>query len=221
SVPKSSSKPPMIDLVFGVTHPAHWHSLNIRRNPSDYSSFTKFGSGAVTYLQENFGGQIYYNPYVEVDGMVIKYGVVSIDHLLDDLKDWKTFYLAGRMQKPIKVLRDDARVHLANQTNLYNAVRTSLLLLPSEFTEEELFLCIAALSYKGDIRTLFVENPYKVNNIVYSQMDRFREIYRPILEDLPNVAYVRDSTLQVRKMNLKSNARKRRGPYNPKQLRRR
>ena len=38
---------------------------------------------------------------------------------------------------------------LALQTNRYNAVRAALLLLPFEFTQEELFLTIAGLSFTG------------------------------------------------------------------------
>ena len=36
--------------------------------------------------------------------------------------------------------------------NLVSALTTALLLLPSSFTEEELFLAIAGLSYTGDFR---------------------------------------------------------------------
>ena len=36
--------------------------------------------------------------------------------------------------------------------NLVSALTTALLLLPASFTEEELFLTIAGLSYTGDFR---------------------------------------------------------------------
>lgn len=41
------------------------------------------------------------------------------------------------------------------------------------------------------------ENPHKVYNIVYTQMDAFRSIYKPIIEDLPNVNYLPDGTIEV------------------------
>ncbi|TPX59224.1 phosphatidate cytidylyltransferase [Powellomyces hirtus] len=185
-----SKEAPMVDFLFGVTHPDHWHSLNIRQNRHHYSSLAYFGSKVVSNVQEKMGAGLYFNPDVHVAGLRIKYGVVSMDRLIRDLHDWETLYLAGRLQKPVKVLRTDARVTLANRRNLRASVRAALLLLPSEFSEEELFCAIA-----GDFRMKMGENPHKVFNIVYSQMDSFRELYKPIIEDLPNVNYVSESQL--------------------------
>jgi translocator assembly and maintenance protein 41 len=80
-------------------------------------------------------------------------------------------YLAGRLQNPVKILRDDPRVRLANQINLISAVRTALLLLPPSFNERELYSTIAGISYMGDLRmTLPTENPHKVANMVSHQL---------------------------------------------------
>ncbi|KAI8592247.1 mitochondrial matrix Mmp37-domain-containing protein [Geranomyces variabilis] len=190
-----SKDAPMVDFLFGVTHPEHWHSLNIRQNRHHYSALAHLGSKVVSNVQENMGAGLYFNPDVEVAGLRIKYGVVSMDRLIRDLHDWETLYLAGRLQKPVKVLRSDARVNLANRRNLRASVRTALLLLPTEFTEEELFCAIAGLSYTGDFRMKMGENPHKVFNIVYTQMDAFRELYKPVIEDLPNVNYVSESQI--------------------------
>jgi translocator assembly and maintenance protein 41 len=94
-------KATMVDLIFGVTHPEHWHSLNVRQNPSHYSCLKTFGVKAITYTQEKIGGRIYYNTDLVVNGIRIKYGVVSMHHLERDLLEWETMYLAGRMQKPV------------------------------------------------------------------------------------------------------------------------
>ncbi|KAJ3032602.1 Mitochondrial translocator assembly and maintenance protein 41 [Rhizophlyctis rosea] len=185
----------MIDLIFGVTHPEHWHSLNLRQNRSHYSAAGFLGSRGVYLLQDKIGAGMYYNPNR------IKYGVVSMDRLFRDLTEWETLYLAGRLQKPVRILRDDARTNLAARKNLRSAVRTALLLLPNQFTEEELFYTIAGLSYRGDFRMTFGENPHKVYNIVYTQMDAFREIYKPIIEDLPNVNYSPDGSTIVQDEN--------------------
>ena len=66
----SHQNQPMVDYIFGVTHPHHWHSLNIQQNPDHYSIMRRFGSNATTLLQEKFGAGVYFNPYVEIDGMV-------------------------------------------------------------------------------------------------------------------------------------------------------
>ncbi|KAI8909210.1 mitochondrial matrix Mmp37 [Gorgonomyces haynaldii] len=192
---KGYTKKPMVDYIFGVTHPEHWHDLNLRQHPSHYSFLKHLGAESIARVQR-LGPAIYYNTNIIFGDERIKYGVVGIEDLLKDLNEWDSLYLAGRMHKPVNILRPDARVQLANQTNLTNALRTSLLMLPERFTQEDLFLKIAGLSYKGDFRMTFGENPHKVYNIVYAQQDAFYKLYRPIIEDLPNVNYVSETELE-------------------------
>jgi translocator assembly and maintenance protein 41 len=124
---------------------------------------------------------------------MVKYGVVSIDTLCRDLTDWNTLYLAGRLHKPVKILRNDPKVLLANHVNLLSAVRVALLLLPESFTEHNLYTTIAGLSYMGDPRmSLAAENPHKVQNIVDNQLSNFRRLYSPLITQLPNVRFAKD-----------------------------
>ncbi|KAH8750825.1 mitochondrial matrix Mmp37, partial [Diaporthe sp. PMI_573] len=182
--------PKMIDFIFGVTFTQHWHSLNINQHRAHYSGLASLGSGAVSYVQDKMGAGVYFNTHVVVNGILIKYGVVNIDALCHDLTEWDTLYLAGRLHKPVKILRDDARVRLANQINLISALRTALLLLPGRFTELELYNTIAGISYLGDPRmTLPTENPQKVSNIVGNNLPNFRRLYTPLIENLSNVEF--------------------------------
>ncbi|KAI1817442.1 mitochondrial matrix Mmp37 [Poronia punctata] len=182
--------PKMIDFIFGVTHTQHWHSLNLTQHRDHYSMLGSLGSGAVSHVQDKWGAGVYFNPYVTVEGIQIKYGVVNIDTLCKDLSEWDTLYLAGRLHKPVKILRDDPRVRLANQINLLSALRTALLLLPPTFTEKELYSTIAGISYLGDPRMAFpTENPKKISNIVDHNMMNFRRLYAPLIESLPNVLF--------------------------------
>jgi mitochondrial translocator assembly and maintenance protein 41 len=180
----------MIDFIFGVSHTQHWHSLNLTQHRDHYSALGALGSGAVSAVQDKWGAGVYFNPYVTVNGTLIKYGVVNLDTLCTDLSEWSTLYIAGRLQKPVKILRDDARVRLANQVNLISALRTALLLLPPKFTEEELYGTIASISYMGDPRmSLPTEDPSKVANIVGNNLPNFRRLYGPLIENLPNVEF--------------------------------
>lgn len=180
----------IIDFIFGVTHTQHWHSLNLNQHRDHYSFLGSFGSGLVSWVQDKWGAGVYFNPYITVNGIMIKYGVVNLDTIARDLSEWDTLYLAGRLQKPVKILRDDPKVRLANQINLISAVRAALLMLGPEFTEKELYNAIAGMSYMGDPRMRFrSENPNKVLNIVKNQLPNFRQLYNSLVEDLPNVAY--------------------------------
>ena len=180
----------MIDFIFGVSYTQHWHSVNLQQHRDHYSAVGSLGSAVVSQIQDKWGAGIYYNPYVTVNGTLIKYGVVNLDTLCRDLSTWDTLYLAGRLQKPVKILRDDPRVRLANQVNLISAVRTALLLLPPKFTEQDLYKTIAGISYLGDPRmSLGAENLDKVTNIVIHQLPNFRRLYAPLIENLPNVSF--------------------------------
>lgn len=121
-----------------------------------------------------------------------------MDNLCADLLNWRSLYLAGRMHKPLRIIKDDARVRLTQQVNLTSAVRTALLTLPSDFTEIELFERIAGISYAGDPRMLLpAENRGKVGNIVRKQAPQFKELYHRLVTGLPGVHWpVHMSTIQ-------------------------
>lgn len=117
---------------------------------------------------------------------MIKYGVTSVDNLCNDLLNWRTLYLAGRMHKPLRIIKDDARVRLTQQVNLTSAVRAALLTLPEQFSETQLFETIAAISYSGDPRMILpAENRGKVGNIVRKQGPQFKELYQRLVVGLP------------------------------------
>ena len=181
----------MIDFIFGVTHTQHWHALNLQQHRDHYSLLGSLGSAAVSRVQDAYGAGVYFHPYVRVNGTLIKYGIVNLDTLCTDLSAWSTLYLAGRLHKPVKILRDDPRVRLANQINLLSAVRAALLLLPEAFAERDLYATIAGLSYTGDPRVRFAaEDPGKVAALVAHQLPHFRQLYAPLVRALPNVAFV-------------------------------
>jgi translocator assembly and maintenance protein 41 len=189
-VKAQKGSPKVIDFIFGVTHTEHWHSINMKQHRDHYSGLASLGSGAVSRVQK-WGAGVYFHPYIEMNGMLIKYGVTSIDNLVKDLSTWENLYLAGRLHKPVKILRDHPQVRLANQSNLLSAVRTAQLLLPPDFTESEFYSTIAGLSYLGDPRmALPTENKSKVNNIVENNMVHFRRLYGPLIKALPNLSFV-------------------------------
>ncbi|KAF7978482.1 hypothetical protein HWV62_45617 [Athelia sp. TMB] len=179
---------PMLDFMFAVTHPDHWHSINMQQHPGHYALHARaLGSGFVSKVEDIAPG-VWFNAYVPMQGVTIKYGVTTVDNLCADLLNWHTLYLAGRMHKPLRIIRDDARVRLTQQVNLTSAVRAALLTLPSSFPERALFEAVAGISYAGDPRmALPAENRGKVGNIVRAQAPQFRELYRGLVTGLPGV----------------------------------
>jgi translocator assembly and maintenance protein 41 len=93
-----------IDLIFGVTHPEHWHSLNLRQNRHHYSAMGSLGEWTVSKAQKSFGAYLYYNTNVKINGFDVKYGVIAMDQLLKDMNEWETLYISGRMHKPVSFI---------------------------------------------------------------------------------------------------------------------
>ncbi|KAH9480441.1 Phosphatidate cytidylyltransferase, mitochondrial [Psilocybe cubensis] len=186
---------PMLDFIFAVTHPAHFHSINMHQHPNHYPLHARLlGSSYVSRVQEA-GPGVWFNAYVPMNGVTIKYGVTTVDTLCSDLLNWQSLYVAGRMHKPLRIIKDDARVRLTQQVNLTSAVRAALLTLPEEFSETELFERITGFSYSGDPRmALPIENRNKVGNIVRKQGPQFKELYHRLVVGLPGVHWPVDGT---------------------------
>lgn len=181
----------MLDFVFAVDDPVTWHTMNLMQNRKHYSVLKFLGPRKISWIQDEHGAGVYYNTLVPVDGRIIKYGVISTDSLIDDLLHWKTLYIAGRLHKPVKILvqGENGKLRAALVGNLKSAVTASFLMLPESFSEEDLFLQIAGLSYAGDFRMVIGEDRSKVANIVKENVQHFRILYNNILQECPQVVY--------------------------------
>lgn len=187
------SERPQIDLILGVEDPIKFHEINMKQNPIHYSSLKWCGPAVLSRCQD-IGAGIYFNPFVTIAGYQVKYGVVSLDRVIKDLSTWDSFYLAGRLHKPVKILRENNAIKYWNQLNLKGAATVAKHLLRStknrqgkieEFNEFNFYKKITGLSYLGDIRyTLGGENPNKVNNIIDQNFHNFQIYYKPIYEDV-------------------------------------
>ncbi|XP_036995209.1 phosphatidate cytidylyltransferase, mitochondrial isoform X3 [Artibeus jamaicensis] len=147
--PSSDQKNAMLDFVFTVDDPVAWHSKNLKKNWNHYSFLKVLGPKFITSIQDNYGAGVYYNTLIMCDGRLIKYGVISTGILIEDLLNWNNLYIAGRLQKPVKIVAMNENVILrsALDKNLRSAVTAAFLMLPESFSEEDLFIEIAGLSY--------------------------------------------------------------------------
>ena len=173
---------PMVDFIFAVDDPLKWHGRNLKENSQDYSFMAKLGGKNFVNWLQGKGAGIYYNPYVDFEGQTIKYGVISTEDLVDDLNNWTSMYVSGRLHKPVEILKSNFGIDHAMKINLENAVNVALLLLPYQFTEKETYETIAGISYLGDSRMKFAETPDKVKNIVGKNLEGFRELYHETIE---------------------------------------
>ncbi|XP_063224067.1 phosphatidate cytidylyltransferase, mitochondrial [Bacillus rossius redtenbacheri] len=187
----------VIDIIFSVDNPSEWHRENIAKNRKHYSLLGWFGHEAVAKYQENWGAKVYFNTLVpiEKENAVIKYGVISHSALVTDLLDWNDLYLAGRLHKPVEIIRNASYSELrsALQQNLHSVVHAALLLLPDAFTEKKFYETIAGISYFGDFRMIFGEDKNKIENIVLPQIKAFWDLYAPVLNSMSDYVDVHHS----------------------------
>lgn len=178
----------LVDIIFVVDDSKKWHADNLRRNNQHYSALRYMPDNVdrIASIQEDLGARIYYNPYVQIAGLTIKYGVIKTDHLIDDLQNWNDLYVAGRLQKPVEFLVNtfdkNERLRMALRFNKESAIRAALLQLPETFEPTQLYRTITGLSYHGDPRMIFGEDKSKIENIVSRQIDRFDKLYLPIIK---------------------------------------
>ncbi|CAG0889998.1 unnamed protein product, partial [Cyprideis torosa] len=179
----------MLDVIVVVERTEKWHRENMRLNPNHYAPMMRMlGPKVIRDIQRGYGGKVYYNTLIRHKGSIFKYGVISAADLLSDLLDWDNLYIAGRLQKPVKFVvtptpgEVGGALGMALQNNLEAAMHTACLVLPSYFTEHDLYYAITALSYMGDLRMQYgAEDVQKVNNIVHAQLPRLRKLYQPII----------------------------------------
>ncbi|KAK6150243.1 hypothetical protein DH2020_017768 [Rehmannia glutinosa] len=181
--PNNLDKTSMTDYILGVADPQQWHT-------------------EITEVADDIGVGVHFNPFVSHKNRMFKYGVVRMHDLVQDILEWKRFYLSGRLQKPVNVIMDNLEIEKLNSVNLKAATSAALLLLPSKFNEEELYAKICSLSYMGDLRMLFAEDKNKVKKIVQGQFELFQTMYNPLLEEFAARDLFRISSSVDRKVNI-------------------
>uniref|UniRef100_A0A8D0HFW7 Phosphatidate cytidylyltransferase, mitochondrial n=1 Tax=Sphenodon punctatus TaxID=8508 RepID=A0A8D0HFW7_SPHPU len=149
----------MLDFVFAVDDSVTWHMMNLLKNRGHYSFLKYFGPKQISTVQ-NHGAGIYYNTLVPCSGRV-----------------------------KILTQNENGRLQAALISNLKSAVTAAFLMLPESFSEEDLYVQIAGLSYSGDFRMIIGEDKAKVQNLVMPNVPHFQKLYSSILQDCPQVVY--------------------------------
>lgn len=179
-----------VDLIVIVDDIKKFYEENLKKNkymykltPSIYfkhasSEDLKKAAGICYTTDINYGIDTY------------KMGVIEKKDVLDDLLNWKTFYIAGRFQKEMFTAVHDKEIEKANEINKKNALTVALLLLPDDNKNlMGLFEQICSLSYMGDSRKNFkAEDPNKIKKLASGSRKHFEKEYK----DKTNLFVVND-----------------------------
>lgn len=175
----TSKDKPQIDLIIVVDDLRKWHIENMKLNRHDYSLTGKiyFKHAKLSKLKGMTG--ITYVSNIEENNSVFKYGTIELSDLLNQLNTWEHFYLAGRFQKTIYPIKETDDLRKAIEKNRENALLVATYLQDKDIVaKKDILVTLCGLSYLGDTRMKFAENPRKVLNIVEGSFDEFNKIYK-------------------------------------------
>lgn len=168
---------PQIDLILVVDDIKKWHQENIKLNPKDYTFLGKmFFKLASSKRLKGITGITYLSNITE-DNRIYKYGTIEKKDLIYYLDTWESFYLPGRFQKTNLPIIENNDIQNINIKNRESALFVGLLLSKENSSLIDIYTKICSLSFLGDTRMRFAENPRKVLNIVEGSYDIFKEIY--------------------------------------------
>ena len=169
---------PQIDLIFVVDDLRKWHLENMKLNKKDYSLIGKcfFKRAAISKLKGKTG--ITYVSNIKENGSVFKYGTIEEKDLIENMETWKSFYMPGRFQKTIYPIKQSDKMKEAINKNRESVLRVAKFLQDkNEVTNKDIYVTLCGLSYLGDTRMKFAENPRKVLNIVEGSFNELNNIY--------------------------------------------
>ena len=169
---------PQIDLILVVNDLKKWHLDNMKLNKKDYSIIGSnfFKNKDINKLKGNTG--ITYLSNIKFNNATFKYGTIEYKDLLDYLYSWESFYVPGRFQKTLYFIKEDEKLTNAIKYNREMALMlASFLTNKKECNKKDILIKLCSLSYIGDTRMKFAENPKKIVNIVEGSYDEFNKIY--------------------------------------------
>lgn len=202
----------MLDLLMVIQNPIIWHTLNQQLNPHHYSTVSRFSGPRLTSFVQNLPGGLYFNTDLELAGLRVKYGVISLERALKDLNQWSDLIFAGRLHKPVLPIplsfESDPISKINEQVNRPAALALAILRNSPQHTVKwsDILMRIVGISYSGDIRmVLQAEDRRKIERIVDGQYEQLLEIYKKAACDL-GIEYDSESlygdfnSLQLEKM---------------------
>ena len=169
-----------IDLIVIVDDIKKFYEESLVKNAYMYKFIPKIFFSNASKDKLRTGAHICYTSNINYKGDVYKIGVIEKEDVLNDLLNWETFYIAGRMQKEMYTVKKDKEIEKANIINQHNALIVSLLLVNKDNIKlNDLYEILCSLSYIGDSRKKFkAEDPNKVKKIASGSRDYFDSLYK-------------------------------------------
>ncbi len=96
----------LIDMIFVVDNIRQFHEANAKMNPDHYKKYFQNKRELIISLNYRLF-PLYYFTQNEFEGVGYKYGVASVTAFERDLRQWDVISLAGRLQKPVLLVKNN------------------------------------------------------------------------------------------------------------------
>ena len=170
--------PSVIDTILIVKDAKSWHQYNMKKNPKDYSFTGKIALKVIDLNKIKCLTGVTYQYNIPFENAKFKYGIIEENRFLHNLRAWDKLFIPGRFQKLILPIKSNSDIDEAIERNRKSAIQIALLTLPQgTHSLKDLYTQLCSLSYKGDIRMLFAENPNKIKNIAESNFIELFKLY--------------------------------------------
>ncbi len=169
-----------VDLIVVVDDIKKFYKENLKLNKYMYKFTPKMYFKMASSKKLKSAAGICYTTDIKYGIDTYKMGVIEKKDVLEDLLNWKTFYIAGRFQKEMFTAKADEEIEKANEINKKNALTIALILLDKENpTLIDLYERICSLSYTGDSRKKFkAEDPNKIKKLASGSKDHFDKEFK-------------------------------------------
>ena len=144
------------------------------------------------------GTRAIFTPFIPFRDINLKLGLVPYSSACYDCYTWDNLCLPARTSKPIFPIISNSEFEKAVTYNRRQWLLCALLLSNHQTTTYDLYHKICALSYYGDIRQTFhIENPKKIDNIVFGAYSELESLYgtSPLFERQGEIITINDSLL--------------------------
>ena len=176
----SANEKKQVDLIVIVDDIKKFYEENLKKNKYMYKLTPQIYFRFASSKNMRKYASICYTTHIDYGVDTYKMGVIEKRDVMDDLLNWKTFYIAGRFQKEMFTAISDPEIEAANEINKKNALVAALLLLDKKNpTLDDLYQKICSLSYMGDNRNSFkAEDPNKIKKLASGSKEHFDKEYK-------------------------------------------
>lgn len=175
----SKDEKKQVDLIVVVEDIKKFYKDNLKKNSYMYKLTSKLYFNLASRKALRSAAGICYTTHIDYEGDTYKMGVIEKKDVLDDLLNWRTYYIAGRFQKEMYTVISDKEIEKAILVNRNNAVTIASIVLEKENPDiVDFYESLCSLSYLGDSReSLKAEDPHKVRKLAEGSKKYFDEVY--------------------------------------------